>query len=72
MNLCFRVLEEQRVILLGTQCALQFYFEDTCPDLMMISMTEMSGKVRIVSTVAATIVSTMGLHRQLYRLERIR
>ena len=39
---------------------------------MMISMTEMPGKVRIVSTVAATIVSTRGLHRQLYRLERIR
>ena len=32
---------------------------------MMISMTEMSGKVRMVSIVAATRVSTMGLHRQL-------
>lgn len=37
---------------------------------MMISMMEMSGKVRMVSIVAATMVSTRGLHRQLYRLER--
>ena len=32
---------------------------------MMMSMTEMSGKVMMVSIVAATRVSTMGLHRQL-------